>query len=141
MSHGNAIINSYCIKFCCITSHSLYFLLHNLTDFVKMSMPWNKLSKTIDNRNNWFTKLFMLHSSRNPQSSGTCHFSAFCTNCTSQLMFHIGQFINLLLYNPYKYKDDESHIAHHTPRIHIKRKGTDNYCNSQQIRAYFQKFA
>ena len=83
MTHSNTIIYSDGIKFGCIATHCLNFLLDYLTDFMKMSMTRHKLCKAIHNSNNWFAKLLMFHTCSYPKCTGTCHSSAFSTDATS----------------------------------------------------------
>ena len=113
MPHCNSIINGYGIKLSGITSHLLYFLLYNLPNLMKMCMTRNKLSERIYYCNYWFSKLFMLHSGCYPKGTCASHFSAFCTDSTSQLMFHIRNIyhIELQSYILFMEKQTNSHIC------------------------------
>ena len=59
-------IDGYRIELCGKTSQFLNFCFDQLTGFMQMHMPRNKLGKGIDNRDNRFAKLFFFHSIRTP---------------------------------------------------------------------------
>ena len=88
MSHGDTIINGYCIEFCCIASHGLDFLFDNLTNLVQMGMTRDELGEGVDNGNDRFAELLTFHTCCHPKGARSCHTSAFCADATSQLMFH-----------------------------------------------------
>ena len=83
VAHSDTIIHSDGIKLGCIATHSLNFLLDNLTNLVKMSMTWNKLCKAVHDSDDWLAKLLMFHTCSYPECTGTCHSSAFSTDATS----------------------------------------------------------
>ena len=83
MTHCNTIIDGDSIEFCCETTHLLYLGLHDLTYLMQMSMTWHKLCKRVDDSNNRFAKLFMLHACGHPESAGASHSSSFSAYCTS----------------------------------------------------------
>ena len=66
MSHGNAIVDGYCVELCGIASQFFYFLLDNLSCFMQMGMSWNKLRERVDDGYDRFAKLFAFHSVGNP---------------------------------------------------------------------------
>ena len=61
MSHSDTVINSNRIKFRSEASQLLNFRLHQLPDFMQVHVSRNKLCKRIDDSDNGFTHLILLH--------------------------------------------------------------------------------
>ena len=87
MTHGDTIIYSYSIEFCSEAAEFLDPCLDLLTDLVEMHMSWDKLSKGVDDCNDRFAELAILHSIGPPESSSSGHFRADCTLTASEF-FH-----------------------------------------------------
>ena len=87
MTHGNTVIYSYSIEFCSEAAEFLDPCLDLLTDLVEMHMSWDKLSKGVDDCNDRFAELAILHSIGPPESSSSGHFRADCTLTASEF-FH-----------------------------------------------------
>ena len=83
MSHCDAVINGDCVEFRCIAALSLDFSLHNLTDFMQMSVARDKLRERIHHGNYRFAHHFLFHSGCNPKGSCTCHPAAVHCDGTS----------------------------------------------------------
>ena len=66
MSHSNSVVDGDSVKLGRIASHALNLLAHYLSNFMQMCMTWNKLRERVDHSNNWFSKLFALHSRSHP---------------------------------------------------------------------------
>ena len=83
MSHCYTIVDSYCIEFRSEASQLLNLCLHQLTDFMQMHMSRNKLGERIDDSDNGFTHLILLHAVGCPQCTGSRHPTALCTKRTA----------------------------------------------------------
>ena len=83
MSHSDTIVNGDGVELGSIATHTLNFLLHNLSNLMQMCVTWHKLGERVDNSNNGLAKLFMFHTCGYPKSASSCHTAAFGTHCAS----------------------------------------------------------
>ena len=83
MTHGDTIVDGNRVKLCSVAAHLLDLFPHNLSDLMQMGVTWHKLRERVDNGNDGFAKLLMLHTRSHPKGTGTSHPSTFGTNGTS----------------------------------------------------------
>ena len=83
VSHSDTVVNGDGVELGSIATHTLNFLLHNLSNLMQMCVTWYKLCERVDNSNNGLAKLFMFHTCGYPKSASSCHTAAFGTHCAS----------------------------------------------------------
>ena len=76
MPHCNAVVDGNRIEFGGEAALLFYLFLYELTYFMQMHMPRNKLSKRIDYCNDGLSHLFFLHAIGRPQCTSACHAAA-----------------------------------------------------------------
>ena len=88
MSHCDAVIYSYGVEFCRITTQFLDFGLDDLAYLVEVRVPWNELGEGIYDGYHRFAHLFGLHACCHPQGPCPCHPSPIHRNGASKLILH-----------------------------------------------------
>ena len=83
VSHSDTVVNGDGVELGSIATHTLNFLLHNLSNLMQMCVTWHKLCERVDNSNNGLAKLFVFHTCGDPKSASSCHTAAFGTHCAS----------------------------------------------------------
>ena len=74
VTHCNAIVDGNGVELGCKTSLCLNQLFDHLADFVQVCVARNKLGERVDNGNDGFSEMLLLHPIGTPQASGSGHF-------------------------------------------------------------------
>ena len=75
MTHGDAIIYCYGVKFSSNATCLGYFSSNKVTHIFEVHVSGNELRIGISNSNHWLVKVVILHASRPPERTSTSHVS------------------------------------------------------------------
>jgi hypothetical protein len=76
VTHCNTIVDSNGVKFFGNPSSGFNFPSDQLTKIFQVNMTWDKLGKGINDSDNRFLKIVILHPCGAPQGTGTSHITA-----------------------------------------------------------------